>query len=168
MDERKRMTLLLVFTVLLFALIPAVSALFFDTKAVININIKTEEVPYDTSYLGILFPRAAYRWSYSDESFYASGNVVKFSTSVMQISNRLMNQEKRVAIIDVTDNESNTDILDVRFFSAEGFGMNGFFYVQKGRKYKLALYTITPDKDTNVEINISGCNNFKTYHSSKK
>lgn len=168
MNERMKITLRTLLAVLISGVVITTSNIIFDTKDVVNITIKKAEVKYEPEpYFGLIMPRANYRWSYSDTSFYAASNVINFSTTLFQFSNLLITEEKRVGIIDVTDNELNEEILDVRFFSGSGLIMNGAFYVKKGRKYKLAVYTISPDDDTDISIDITGCNKIKTHYARK-
>ena len=168
MNERMKITLRTLLVALLSAAVISISTIILDTNDVVHITVKKAEFEEEPEpYLGFIMPRENFCWSYSDDYFYAASDVIHFSTAIFQFSNMLITKEKRVAIIDVTDNELNNEIPDIRFFSDLRTNMDGTFYVKKGRKYKLAIYTISPDEDTDVSIIITGCNKIKTHYARK-
>ena len=74
--------------------------------------------------------------------------------------------EKKDALIDVTDDSDNTEIMLEHSFP--GIELSGTFPVTKGRKYRFAIYTLLPETGTEISININGYNKIRSYFANRK
>ncbi len=167
MDDRKKYAVKLSLLVILAAIIMALFSLIRDTSDSVKIMVKPKE--NDAAlYMDYFIPSSGLidGWFYSDKIIVAAGNSIRFNASIFKLGgSSVFSGSQKIAIIDVTEDIGSRKIeKSVSFESI----IDGSFSVKKGRKYRFALYTMAPDKETEVSIQISGCDKIRSYFLNKK
>ena len=151
----------------------AIITTMFKTNGTITITVKKdsqEELLDESSFydpLAFLLPRAKSGWSYDDEVIVASGKSISYAVTIFELAQGAARyDEKKVALIDVTDDPDNTEIMLEHSFP--GIELSGTFPMTKGRKYRFAIYTLLPEIDTEISININGYNKIRSYFANRK
>ncbi len=166
MNERKQVVLKMVLAVLLSATALGIFSLLRDTTDVVKITAEPQEEKF-TSPLDFFFPSSSSinRWFYGDKIIVAAGNKIKFSAKIFKLGTAsIFSGYQKIAIIDVTDDAENTKPENSKSF--ENY-IDDSFPVKKGHKYRFAIYTMNPDKTTELSININGSDKIRTHFANK-
>lgn len=166
MEERKLYALKIGLVALLAAIVTGFFARLRDTTDVVKITAEPQEENF-TSPLDFFFPSSSSinRWFYGDKIIVAAGNKIDFSAKIFKLGTAsIFSGYQKIAIIDVTDDAETTKPENSKSF--ENY-IDDSFPVKKGHKYRFAIYTMNPDKTTELSININGSDKIKTYFANK-
>lgn len=166
MEERKLYALKIGLVAVLAAIVTGFFSLLRDTTDVVKITAEPQEEKF-TSPLDFFFPSSSSinRWFYGDKIIVAAGNKIEFSAKIFKLGTAsIFSGYQKIAIIDVTDDAENTKPENSKSF--ENYIADSFS-VKKGHKYRFAIYTMNPDKTTELSININGSDKIRTHFANK-
>ncbi len=167
MNERKKAAIKMALVLLLAATVFSFFSFMKDTGDTVKIMVKPQEEKI-TSPFDFLFPSPSLinSWFYSDRIIVAAGSRMEFSARIFKLGEAsIFSGSQKIAIIDVTENIDNMEVEESVNF--ENY-VDESFPVKKGHKYRFALYTMNPDKETEIIISINGSDRIRTYFANKK
>ncbi len=168
MDDRKKAVIRLVVTVFLAASLLSFFSLLKNTEDTVTIIAKPQEEEEEAlSPFDFLFssPISVNSWFYGDKIIVASGNRMGVSARIFKLGEAsIFSGYQKIAIIDVTENIDNREI--EKSIDFESY-LEDTFPVKKGHKYRFALYTMNPDKETEIAISIKGSSKLKTFFANR-
>ena len=141
--ERLKTSILFSISVVVVIMLTGFVRNLLSTKSTVTINTAEEKIISEGLYS--YYPG---RWYFSDKIIVASGSSIDLFPTF------------KFGLIDVTDDESNQNIEELQDFSVK---IDAHLATQKGRKYKLVLYSSQPLKEKEIKIDITGCDKIRTY-----
>ena len=157
--ERLKTSILFSISVVAVIMLTGFVRNLLSTKSTVTINTAEEKIISEGLYS--YYPG---RWYFSDKIIVASGSSIDFSVTFVSISYPSATLDLfptfKFGLIDVTDDESNQNIEELQDFSVK---IDAHLATQKGRKYKLVLYSSQPLKEKEIKIDITGCDKIRTY-----
>ena len=141
--ERLKTSILFSLSVVAVIMLSGFVRNLLSTKSTVTINTAEEKTISEGLYS--YYPG---RWYFSDKIIVASGSSIDLFPTF------------KFGLIDVTDDESNQNIEELQDFSVK---IDAHLATQKGRKYKLVLYSSQPLKEKEIKIDITGCDKIRTY-----